>query len=88
MNADDDLLLGCGILEHRLWVALVFAIAGLMRGQEHEISRDQDVLEARYMTTGTSIPSTPSALISSRRTIAAVVSRNFFRSSSASLSMG
>ena len=40
-----------------------------------------------YITGGTVIPITPSSAISSRRTTAAVASRNFFRASSASFRM-
>src|SRR5271157_1655722 len=42
---------------------------------------------AHYITGGTVIPITPSRLINSRRTTAAVASRNFFRPASASVRM-
>src|SRR6266496_3970398 len=71
-----------------VWSYCVRDLPYLPARQEREFIVTNTSEVAHYITGGTSIPSTPSARINSRRTTAAVASSNFFRSSSSSIRIG
>src|SRR5271165_1707839 len=59
----------------------------MSHGWQNGVGREPLHFQHGYITGGTVIPITPSTVISSRRTTAAVASRNFLRPSSASVRM-
>jgi hypothetical protein len=85
VHRDDNLLwyLTAG-LNATIYGFIAFAMYPLLKGKENNVG----CCRARYITGGASIPITPSAQISSRRTTAAVTSRNCFRAASSSLRTG